>query len=294
MEPEQKQQTEPIEQPSEQEEKASLIHTYERDLANAMNATDATIVQQMLTSAREREATMNALITHKKQRGWYILSSILLLLIALGAFGYSVYHFKTLTVPIKKSISVGVFSSTPPIIASGTDIRQTITNLTKETDLPRRKPLLVQLLNNDKEQLPLSVDQLFSFMEASPDGALRMVFDNVRLGVVNIDNQSVSFIIASVFDAEIASKELLLAEPTMLPTFYNALGINLGEYSTEAGRGFDAEYVYNLPVRILRGAQSGENAGEIILLYGFVDSNTVVITTHPDALRMIYDTTIGQ
>lgn len=281
-------------QPEEQPQPTHLSHTYEDDMARAMDATDAQVVQELLANAREREAIMKEEQVKRHQRGWYTAGAIILLILALGALAYGVYHYTRLTVPAQKSLSVGVFPSTDIIVASTTDIATVLETTLADTTLTEERPYLVSLVVNENNPTLLSRQEFFSFIEATPTEPFIAAIDTVRLGVINIGKETVPFIIVSVPDPEIASKEFLIAESKLIEMMHKALHVDLATQTLQAGKGFTSEYMYNLPVRTIRYTDPLDNQERTLLLYGYTTDNTVVFTTRPEVLKAIYETIVRQ
>lgn len=267
-------------------------HTYADDLARAMDTTDAKVVQELLAEGREREQNAIEEKTRKKQKGWYQAGAIILALCTALALGYSVYHYRTLTVPAEQAPSVGVFPSTEPLVASTTDIRSLLTTL-KALPLDENKPTLALLVGDDKTLTLLSESELFSFFEAQPTEPFLASFSIVRLGVMNTETENVPFIIASTKDSEISAKELLIAEPDLLRMLYKPLGIDIAKHTEEVGKGFTGEYLYNIPARTLR-YDTKEQSGNLLFFYARATDNIVVFTTKPEVLKVIYNELVRQ
>ncbi len=270
-----------------------LVHTYEDDLARSMNVSDAKVVQELLTSAREREGILKEEVQKRKARGWYTTGAIILILSALASAGYGVYHYTRLTVPVQQSVSIGVFPSTAPIDASTTSIEAVIAALEADTTLIDDKPYLVDLVSDEKTQVLLNNAQLFSFIGATPTEPFATSLGVIRLGVMNTANGTVPFLIASLPNPEIANKEFLIAEQKLLFMFSKALDITTATIAPETSQEFVGEYRYNLPVRVLYTTNTVGVRG-LTMLYGSATDNIVVITTTPEILKAIYDTIIRQ
>jgi hypothetical protein len=266
-------------------------HTYEDDLSLAMNATDASVVQELLTEAREREVTEKEYRIKTVQRKWYSFFSVFFVLLAVFAFGYGIYHYQKLTVPVEKSLSVGVFPSTNIVVTSSSSIESTIAQFKKDSTLAEGKPALVPLVQNEQNLAGISKFDFFKFIESSPTEPFIASMEIIRLGMVNTGETVVPFVILSVPDPQIASKEFLIAEKSLLQLFYRALDIDISNHIAEVGKEFVGTYLYNLPVRVL---YKGEGTGEVVLLYGYATNNILVVTTKPEVLRAVYDTIIRQ
>ncbi len=281
------------EMPTETPKEAHRSHTYEDDVAQAMTTTDAVIVQELIATAREREDVEKDRIRVKKQRGLYSFFSTVLVLLAVVGAGYAVYHYNKLTVQVEKKTSVGVFASTDPVIASTTDIRQTILSLQASDSLKEGKPMLVPIVKDDTTLIMLGKQEFFDFIESNASEPFVAAVDVIRLGMFDEGKDRTPFIILSVPDPEVASKEFLIAEDDLLTMFYRPLGIDLSKYVDEIGKGFESTYMYNVPVRSLTSAKEDADP-ETVLLYGYVNDNTIVITTKASVLKAVYDTIIRQ
>jgi hypothetical protein len=69
---------EPVPQrPTDNQEQEHLAHTYKDDMAQAMNATEAPVVQAMLADAREREELAKEEIEEAKERKEYGIGTLI-------------------------------------------------------------------------------------------------------------------------------------------------------------------------------------------------------------------------
>lgn len=278
---------------SPEKEQHLLLHAFDDDLARSMDTTDATVIQQLLTNARNRESAQKEDASKRRQRGWYITGSFLLLFVALSASAYGVYHYLKLTVPLEPAISIGVFPSTEPIVIHNTTIQQLIPELTSK-EFQKEKPTFVSLVSDTTTLAPLSTVELFDFIKSPIATSLQNTIQAGRYGVMNTGTENIPFILVSVANAELASKEFLIAEPTLLEHLAIPLNITTEAYTVLTGKGFQSEYAYNLPVRVLRFPHKTTGVEDTLLLYGYVTDSIIVITTDSRVLRGIYDTIILQ
>ncbi len=269
------------------------MQTYDTDLANALDATDATVIQQIMTEGKEREREQAERIVETHQRAWYKAGAVVLILCTLGAGAYSAYHYTHLTVVAEKAISVGVFPSTPPIAVKTTTISATLASLETNTTLEDGRPYLVPLVSDESTLIPLSSSELFSFFEAKPTEPFLTAFTVLRYGVMKQGADYIPFIIGATKDTDISTKELLIAEPDLLQLLHLPLGIDLKQHTLEIGKGFTGEYMFNIPVRTLR-YDSDTQKGKLLFLYGRATDGVVVFTTSPTVLKAIYDSLIQQ
>jgi len=303
------------------EEQHALAHTYQDDMAKAMDITDPATIQAMLADAREREGETVVIAAEQRERKWYSLSSLLLLLMTVAIAGYGAYYYMHLTVKTQPTASVGVFQSTDNIAIDTTTIQEVLTTLAKSTTLPVGKPLVVNLVKDSKTNTLISNSDLYSFIGAQLTEPLQASIAVARLGVVNTGKEVLPFIIASVPDPLKTSKELTIAEPTLLQLFSQALTIPAAvvpstttvttqspttasaQVATMQVRAiqapvvlptFKSQYFYNLPVRSLSAINPVTGQQDIVFLYGYVSNTILVITTKPTVLKAVYDTILSQ
>jgi hypothetical protein len=273
--------------------KRHLSHGYQDDLAQAMNATDASVVQEMLTDARNREAfEKKEVVTHREQT-WFSLSSFILIILALAIGGYGVWHYTHLTVPAEKVVSVGVFPSIDPIKIDKEPIEALVQEVIASQDLKENTPYLIPLTDPTTGGL-ITNRALFSYIEAHVDEPFAAQFSSIRLGVMYNGSATSTFIIGSVTDPVSATKEFLIAEPRLLRDFAPALNIDTAEFTASTDTAFTQEYRYNLPYRFYSVTNSADASKTNIFYYGFASNSIVVIATDPSVLKAVSDTLIRQ
>ncbi len=291
MEPEQQAQ----QQPAQEEQPRPLSQSYQEDLSHAMNATDASVVQELLADAREREQLEVVEAEEKKEQKWYSVSSTILIFLTLAVLIGGAYYYTHLTVKVQPPSSVGVFQNSDSVVASSTNLQQVLAAYTPSTTLPVNKPTLINLVTDSTSNALISDSQLFSFIGAPTiSEPLQSVITSARLGVVNIGSGTYPFVVASVADSEKASKEFGIAEPTLLPLFSPALAISSTAAKAAANQPFQSQYFYNLPMRVLETIDPATKQPHIVLMYGYVSSNIIVITSQPEVVKAVYDSIINQ
>ncbi len=278
-------------EPHAPEPQGPIIHTYEDDLSLAMNTTEASVVQDLLKTAREREeGERNRIETHKQKR-WYTAGAVILILLGLGAATYGVYYFRTLTVPVVPTASVGVFQSTAPVATESATPLQIVTNADTDTSIPLNKPVLVPLT---LDGAPRSYEDTLTYLGMEFGEPFAAAFSIARLGIYRTDDGASPFVILYAPNPEIASKELLIAEPKLLEALAPLLRIDTLQPINEVGTSFTSTYMYNLPVRTLISRNIDTNIETITLYYGYATDQTVVIASNPQVLKSVYDTIIRQ
>ena len=271
-----------------------MMHTYQSDLSLAMDTTDAKVVQELLQTAREKELRAAEQERVRHQRGWYTAGGLILILLAVGALGYGVWYYNHLTVPVAEQPQVGVFQSVDPVVMAERTIEETVAYLRTKENLPEGKPFLVPLVSDATTLTPASIEELLQYIHADASEPFIATLSLARLGVMNTGTNVVPFLVFSVPNPDLATKEFLIAEPNLLSMFAPALSIDLSRHAAEIGKGFVSSYMYNLPVRSVRSFAIDTNQETLLMYYGFATDHTIVVATNPSVLKAVYDTIIRQ
>lgn len=270
-----------------------VVHTFDADLALAMDTTDAKVVQELLQNARERELIDKETKILKKQRGWYKAGGIILLLFAVLTIGYSIYYYNNLTVDVEDKVRVGIFPSIDPVDTSNTTFENTVQKILN-TEISVEKPYLVPLVYDLNSLNSLSKEDLIKYIGAKSSEPFLKTILVMNYGIMNDNFQNVPFFIFYVSDAEIAAKEFMIAESDLLKNFGPSLNIEIERYGQEIGKSFTSGHMYNLPVRTHRTIDPDTRSETILFYYGYVTDKIIVLSTNPTVLRVLYDTIIKQ
>ena len=271
-----------------------IIHTYQDDLARAMDATEASVVTKLMQTAREKESSMKEKERIARDNRWYSTGALILIIIALASGVYGVYHYKSLTVPAETNYAVGIFQSLDPVDTSTTSLASLLDTLRSNDTLLINKPTVVPLVSNMTTLTPSDVPTTLTYLQARTSEPFQSAIDLVRYGVMHTADGNVPFILFSISHTEVATKEFLIAEQTMLDTFGTALGIDTSTYHDTIGRGFATEYRYNLPLRTLSMTDPDTKEKSLVMYYGYATDHAIVMATEPSVLKAIYDTIIAQ
>lgn len=279
--------------PTPQPEKPrGAMHTFQSDLDKAMDTTEASAVQELLQTARDKETFEHEREAVRHQRKWYTTGAVILIVLALGAVAFGWYYYHTLTVKVLPQPTVGVFQNLNPINTDTTDLMAALSTLTTSVSLPEGKPFLVPLVNTNGNTL--SPEATLSYLKVSVGEPFIATLSLVRLGVMNTGTIITPFVILSTPTPELATKEFLIAEPTLLDTVAQVLTIDLTVTARDISPTFTSVYMYNLPVRTLTSTNVDTGEKTILMYYGYATDNTAVIGTNPTVLKAIYDTIIRQ
>ncbi len=283
-----------VQESRDEPQRPKAVETYQSDLARAMDTTEAKAVQELLETAREKEAYEKEREVVHHQRSWYTTGGIILILLALGAAAYGVWYYRNLTVSVAPRPAAGVFQSLEPIVASDTTIETSVASLTTNESIPEGKPFVVPIVGDSAARAALDPESALAFMKVNLGEPFLATISLVRFGVMNTGDRVSPFIIFSTPTPELATKEFLIAEPTLLEKVRPALNITTTSNTSDIGTSFVSKYMYNLPVRILTATDIDTQVQTILLYYGYATDNTIVLATDPTVLKAVYDTIIRQ
>lgn len=266
-------------------------HTLQTDLARALDTTEASAVQELLQTAKEKERAEIEKHKTERERVWYNIGGFILLILALGACAFGIFYYRNLTVTVAPKYVSGVFQTLEPIVAT-TSIDAVLSQKPQYETLPPEKLFVVPLIKEGG--VPLTPEEVFSFFEMRASEPFIATISNVRYGVFNTGTTVSSFLILSTPTPELATKELLIAEPTLLSMTAPILGIDQTKTNQDIGTSFESTYMYNLPVRLLKTTNIDTREQTILMYYAYATDNTIVIATNPSILKAVYDTIIRQ
>ena len=269
----------------------AIISNYESDVANAMSQTDASQIQKFIQRAKDDEETAKERTTHNAQRTLLSTIAVICVLGAIAGIAYGTLHFKSLTVPLASNVSLGAFPTFASRIPLTVPLATVLDTISKDTTFTTGKPMLVDVV--DASGTLVSPKELFAYLDIKATEPLQTSFVVTRYGFVKLsDTEVVPFIIGATADERIATKEFLIAEPSMTTLFANALMLDPSKIATVAGGGFAQEIVANIPLRILRAQKDDQRT--TTLAYGFPTENVVVFSTDTRVFALVENTIIGQ
>lgn len=271
-------------------QKAMIAH-YENDVASAMSQTDASQIQKFIERAKDEDALQKERTSQYKERALFTTIATLCIIGAIGAFVYAGLHYKSLTVPLVPTVSLGSFQSfgTKVSLATARDSMRTIA--LQDTAFTVGNAMLVDIVDNTGAFL--SPKELFTYLDIAGTEPFTTSFVVARYGFVKVsDTEVVPFIIGATKDHSIAVKEFLIAEPTMTTLFAGAFMIDQKNIAAVVGGGFTQEIAANVPVRILRAQKDDQR--QTTLVYGFPSDSIVVFSTDTRVFSVVENALGGE
>jgi hypothetical protein len=259
---------------------APAIKTFKSDIAQTVQKDHVSLVQVALAESRKREQAHDieeATSPVSKRNLTLIISSVILIVIALGAVGYF-YWRSTIPAPTVDTPSLQqdiIFSESSKNIPLNEVNKKNITsviNNERGVQLPLGSVLKLQIASST--QIPTSqfIDLLFTRMPA----ALERSFDNRFFLGIHSFSTNEPFLILPVNNHDTAYAGMLAWEKDMSE--------DIGSFFTNAtsSAAFKDKVIENKDTRVLMN-----DDGKILFFYTFVDEHTLVITTAPNTLKEI-------
>ena len=263
--------------PPEKETRAPIksLRTYQGDIDEALSKGKASAGTIMIAEQkrRDREEIKFAIPSNPAKNKLFIVTGASLLLVGIISVGVVYY--------IKSSEQVTIIQKTKALIGFSEEKVMPVASLTtgqfikslisekKSFKLPVNSVLYINTTGSDKN--PAKISNTLALLAPKMPASLSRSFENkYMLGVYSFDTNEL-FIILTTNDFASSFSGMLKWEKDMPTDLGELFGIaksdslNLETFTDEALR--------NKDLRILRNADK-----KIVLLYSFIDKNTLVIT----------------
>ena len=217
---------------------------------------------------------------HPIRNKFFILAGTIIFLLGIAIVGvfYYINLSKNKTIQIVQNDSILNYDQKIKLsIASSTrrDLLQKIATERINFNMPLNSILYINILNNEKTADPQSVLQIIS--PQIPATLLRSVSGEYMFGVYSFDKNQ-PFIIFTVDDYGTAWSGMLKWEESVSKDLAQIFDIS-PDMSDSL---FSDESFNNKDLRVLKN-----DRGQTILLYSFLDKNTVIITTNENIFNTL-------
>ncbi len=261
------------------------LRTYQGDVSDVIGKTKTSVVS--IAVAEQNRKTQNSLknkpeeeTDHTTRNKFFALAGVVLFV--LGVVVVGVFYYFSLQNEITQ-----------------TNQNRTILNYDKEVKIPivgSARNDLIQKITEEKENFNLPVGSILYIdtMDASttakiqkvlqiltpqiPPPLLRDLSSSYMFGVYS-SNKNQPFIILTIDDYGIGFSEMLKWENTMMKDIGPIFGL---VSDTQTNYSFQDESVNNKDLRVIKN-----NNRQTILLYSFVDKNTIIVTTNENIFNVL-------
>lgn len=268
------------------------LRTYQGDVEETIKGKKESVVSIVVAEKESKKEPPN-LLPEKKGMGVFVtrgilpLLGIILFVSGVGALVIIYYKMSSNNAPIEVALNSSLIQYTDKKsvdldatkLPVGISAREIITkNLSSELskyNKPAGSVLYLQFLYNKVE---LSSEDFFRNVAVSAPPALTRAFGQKYMaGVYSFDTNGI-FLISSVDDYGNAYTGMLKWENSIaedLPPLFKTSELSSVSFSVASGTPiFKDDAFNNQDVRILRNS-----SGETVLVYGFADKNTLIITS---------------
>ncbi len=268
------------------------LRTFSSDMAQAVRSGEASIVKIAIAEQKKKQAYENFSPTSAKNKFFIIGSISLLVLGALILVYFFVFANKTTVekVPVEEKVGTLVFANenkTFDVTDLAKDKVQTIIkNEIKNATIEEGQAINLFFIESTTggKKTVRGGDFIKKIGSTAPGIFTRALTGEYMMGIYK-ETENEPFIIFQNNNFNNTYAGLLEWESTMVDDFFIMFSIPVG--GTESyilTKGFQDTTLKNIDVRQLLS-----NTGETVLIYGFLDEETMVLTTTESAFTELYD-----
>lgn len=263
-----------------------FIETYAEDMARVIESDQGGLIKKIIQEQSAKELERKSLSPESRKNKFYIISSILFIILALFIFVFFIFKKDTISVvPIERQFTPLVFNDKSFFLETKDLTKDKIVSSflaeTKNTNLKRGGLEGIYLTENSQI---IGLRKFINLMKSSfvPPENTTLVSDNFLLGLVNWGEKG-SFILMKTRSFTDIFENLKAWENKMLydlsPLFEVPINSSTSYLFT---KDFDDGVILNKNARILHDAD-----GNIVLMYVFADDTSVVIANKIEAVQEI-------
>ncbi len=260
----------------------SNVKTYAEDMAKVIEGNEGGIIKKIIHEQEDKEAEKKNLSPNSRKNKVFIFSGTFLLFLALSLSLFFLFKQDIYILDIEQQFV--------PIIFTDQNVFKEVDGLKKEqiAESVWNETKVIKVKTGGVEGIYLSVNKkvigLRKFTELISGNLVPNDFinDNFLFGVFNGQTKDL-FILLKVRSFADAFPVMHAWEAKMFSNLYGFFGLDINS-STKylLAKNFEDGTVQNKNARILYG-----ETGEIVLMYVFVDDNSVVITNTENAVHEV-------
>lgn len=271
------------------------LRTFQSDLADTIKSGEGSLIKIAMAENERKEKERENINPQSNKNKLYIIGGIVLVTVAFGILGSTLYRSIPKTIPISQNPS-----NTASIIKTDSTLGLNITGLTRDNirdQIGKQYKNANPTLNTIARILPftqqsetdtqniLSTQELFSAIESTaPSGMLRSFDSTFTIGVHAFNGNGLFFAFkTNAYTTALAG--MLEWEQNIFDEMYDVFAIdvsgdNVGLFKTQ----FKDKTIKNQDTRALINTK-----GEVVLFYTFIgeDKSTLIITDNSNTLEEI-------
>lgn len=258
------------------------MHTLSSDLAHALYEKKGTVVKLALAEEEKRRMLEEGREPYSKQNIFFIAASAILVIAGIGLLTFFYIKAHPGAVAVQGDVSLPAFVFTDGNITvplgdkTGTEARQAVSDAFAALQ-PTETVVGVYPMN---ETALLSFSQFANAVSIQIPAVVSTNFlQTFMLGAYRTVDTVVPFLILKTPTGEDARIAMMAWETTLYKTFWDITGRETDQSLGDVA--FTNAIIRNKDARVLRDAN-----GEIVLLYTFIDKQTLLVATTPDTVAM--------
>lgn len=300
------------------------LRTFQGDVADAIKKQNASVLSITLAEKKKKDKEETQEDKHAKvenhKRAWSVLASILLIILGVGTVGVFYYLQKQAPAPstpgpAPEQTIVG-YNTKKGINVDGATRQKFLTVIAEEKNNSTVNPNEITYLYLNKEQSVvargLTTKELFTILDTKIPGAtLRSFGDQFMFGFFRDENiesfllihvnsfdiaydgmlkweNTIASDIGSLFYSQTNTQPTTIAEATTTSTTTPKLS-SLPKVAPQITNAFEDETFANKDARVLKNS-----TGKTLLLYSFLDKETLLITSNENTLKEMVNKLISQ
>jgi len=267
-----------------------IVQTYAQDMAKVIENDKSGLVKKIIHGEQEHEIEKNNTSPESKKNKFFMLVSLLFILIGSATLLFFLFKKNDNTVPIGQQFVPIIFNDQSAFLEVSSfnkdQIAQTVLNEISSTKVKTGGVEGIYLTENKKI---IGLRRFISLIKSSfiPGDNTLFVNDNFLLGVVNNETASSGgkdfFIILKVRSAADIFDSLRAWENKMFLDLHGFFGVGvLPETQYLSTKEFQDSVIENKNARVLY-----DKDGKIVMMYIFADDNSVIITNTDNVAQEI-------
>lgn len=264
--------------------KIPVMKTYSSDIAEALKSKQGSVLSIAFAEEKKRQQIHNVTSAGSSKNVTYIIFGILLLglsAVMIGSFFFSLFDKQPTILPAPKI---------PSLIAYDVDQGEDITNASKSTigeiirkniDAPfeGRVKRVLFYESSATIQTPTGLRDFENKIDLkTPKRLINSLNDNFFIGIINTNKVNQPVLIFSINSFDTAFPGMSEWEKDMVEALLYPFNIKSDDDNELLNRAFQDKTIKNHPARILI-----DKTGKIVLIYGYVSSDYIVVSTNEDA-----------
>lgn len=259
-----------------------IVETYAEDMARVISDDQGGLIKKIIEEEERKQEDKKKFDPESRTNKMYLILGVILSMIAVGVVTYFFFRKEDTTVPVEAQFTPLVFNDKSNFIeVAGLSKEKIAESVLAEARTANVKAGGVEgiYLTNNKQIVGLR--EFMSLLKADwqvPEETF--VSDNYMIGLYNGASRDLFILIKTRSFIDIF-ESLRAWEGKMFLDLRGMFGIPVNaDNNYLLTKDFEDGIIENKNARVLH-----DKAGNIVLMYVFVDENSVVVATTPDAVR---------